>query len=648
MNYSQGDSILANRYTYGAGDPMANNDPTGNWPSCGWCKRVGNGIKNGVSAAWGGVKSAGTWLYRQSTAALSAAWRFGVDTFKGAMRGLQAGFNSLKSAYNKYIAPRVKQARDWVAARAAEAHRVAVQVRDKAKAAISYVAKKTPIGKLAKAALPVLAGLGKLAITAVTQPAKFTQAFHAVVQDTQAAAKQLYDQALAVGGAVMDGLQKAGDWVVDHKAEILGGIVSAVVGVGCGALIGASGVGLVACGALAGMAGSLVTDLVAGGKGWKEMAGNAFKNGILGAVLGPLSAVGGSAIAGGARGLLKGGLNAMLTGGREGARGAVTAMGGRQIGGVVGRALEKRAAGAAAGRDGAEALGGSCPVPVGNSFVPGTLVLMADGSTKPIEDVRVGDMVLATDPTTGKTEKREVTDLIVGYGEKELVELTIDTGDGADTITATIGHPFWAPDLGKWVDAGDLKPESMLQTGAGTYVKVSAVRRSTAQSQEVRNLTVDGLHTYYALAGATPVLVHNAGVPCRPGHIAEVTVFDSTGRARGGLADEAGPRTVYSGRQLPEELAQGKRKGAMASHTEARATREAGSPYPYWKAGDDPLLGRSPATPGDTYFLEGELAPCSWCARSMQEAAENTNTNWVYKWNEDGVDQFWVATPGAG
>jgi RHS repeat-associated protein len=28
-NYSQGDSILANRYTYGAGDPMSNNDPTG-------------------------------------------------------------------------------------------------------------------------------------------------------------------------------------------------------------------------------------------------------------------------------------------------------------------------------------------------------------------------------------------------------------------------------------------------------------------------------------------------------------------------------------------------------------------------------------------------------------------------------------------
>lgn len=35
-----------------------------------------------------------------------------------------------------------------------------------------------------------------------------------------------------------------------------------------------------------------------------------------------------------------------------------------------------------------------------NSFVPGTGVLMADGTTKPIKDVRVGDQVLSADPET--------------------------------------------------------------------------------------------------------------------------------------------------------------------------------------------------------------------------------------------------------
>ncbi|WP_433517740.1 Hint domain-containing homing endonuclease [Nonomuraea sp. CA-143628] len=37
----------------------------------------------------------------------------------------------------------------------------------------------------------------------------------------------------------------------------------------------------------------------------------------------------------------------------------------------------------------------------GNSFVPGTKVLMADGSAKPIEGVKIGDQVVAADPVTG-------------------------------------------------------------------------------------------------------------------------------------------------------------------------------------------------------------------------------------------------------
>jgi hypothetical protein len=60
-------------------------------------------------------------------------------------------------------------------------------------------------------------------------------------------------------------------------------------------------------------------------------------------------------------------------------------------------------------------------------------------------------LVLVSDPTTGKTEAREVTDLIVGVGEKRMVELTIEVGGGSGTITAAEGHPFWVPDLHRWV-----------------------------------------------------------------------------------------------------------------------------------------------------------------------------------------------------
>jgi hypothetical protein len=87
-----------------------------------------------------------------------------------------------------------------------------------------------------------------------------------------------------------------------------------------------------------------------------------------------------------------------------------------------------------------------------NSFVGDTPVLMADGSTKPIRDVQVGDEVLATDPTTGETAAREVTDLIAGTGDKELVKITIDVdgaaGDQTDVLTSTAGHPFWVADRG--------------------------------------------------------------------------------------------------------------------------------------------------------------------------------------------------------
>ncbi|MBM7861010.1 DNRLRE domain-containing protein [Lentzea nigeriaca] len=156
-----------------------------------------------------------------------------------------------------------------------------------------------------------------------------------------------------------------------------------------------------------------------------------------------------------------------------------------------------------------------------NSFTPETKVRMADGSAKPIGDIQLGDKVLATDPSTGLTEERVVTATIVGQGQKSLVDITIDTDDdgkGDSTLTATDGHPFWVPELDEWVKAEDLRPGALLRTSAGTYVQVTAVAQRTA-TQRVHNLTVDELHTYYVLAGETPVLVHNCGFSDRASEI---------------------------------------------------------------------------------------------------------------------------------
>ncbi|MEV3987926.1 polymorphic toxin-type HINT domain-containing protein [Streptomyces sp. NPDC049837] len=182
-----------------------------------------------------------------------------------------------------------------------------------------------------------------------------------------------------------------------------------------------------------------------------------------------------------------------------------------------------------------------------NSFAPGTPVLMADGTRKPIEGVRVGEQVMATDPETGRTEGRAVSHLIVGEGRKSLRALTIDTdgaaGDATGTITATDGHPFWVADRHAWVDAKDLKAGDRLRSPRGELQELLGVRAWT-QSMRVHNLTVDGFHTYYVGAGITSVLVHNAKKPiCGPGDVPNIVhdgVDDIINNGRPQRLDENG------------------------------------------------------------------------------------------------------------
>ncbi|GAB7042939.1 hypothetical protein JCM9533A_67900 [Catenuloplanes niger JCM 9533] len=205
-----------------------------------------------------------------------------------------------------------------------------------------------------------------------------------------------------------------------------------------------------------------------------------------------------------------------------------------------------RAKGGSSGSSGAgkaDEAEGDC---LSNSFVPGTKVLMADGSVKAIEEVKPGDQVLVTDPETGETSVRAVAAAIEGTGVKNLVKVVIDVdGDaGAKTaeVTATDGHPFWVPELGEWIDATDLQPGQWLRTSAGTAVQISAVERRTAAEATVHNLGVADVHTYYVIADGASVLVHNCNnlITNAPG-------YDNTG-ALG--AHEAG--TGFSGIYDPE------------------------------------------------------------------------------------------------
>jgi hypothetical protein len=155
----------------------------------------------------------------------------------------------------------------------------------------------------------------------------------------------------------------------------------------------------------------------------------------------------------------------------------------------------------------------------GNSFVPGTRVLMADRRTKAIEDIRVGDRVLATDPLSGRTEAEAVQATIVGTGSKHLVRIGV-TGSGntrKGAVISTDGHPFWvAGDSNTWKKAADVQTGMRLRTDTGKNVRVASTKAWTTPEQRVYNLTVADIHTFYVLAGTTPVLVHNASQFCGP------------------------------------------------------------------------------------------------------------------------------------
>ncbi|WP_328471701.1 polymorphic toxin-type HINT domain-containing protein [Actinoplanes sp. NBC_00393] len=198
---------------------------------------------------------------------------------------------------------------------------------------------------------------------------------------------------------------------------------------------------------------------------------------------------------------------------------AKAAKGAKDAGGQA-KATSQKAADAKRAKQKETTTGESCKNAKGNtqrltsnSFVAGTPVLLADGTTRTIEDLEPGDTVQATDPATGRTEPQQVIATVEGTGDKDLVDLTL-TGDRAAAVTATAGHKFYSLDRG-WVPAADLRPGEKLRDDSGAVVTVARLAERSATTT-VYNLTVNATHTYYVHAGEHDLLVHNcgAGRPC--------------------------------------------------------------------------------------------------------------------------------------
>ncbi|MBS2545293.1 hypothetical protein KGQ19_00275 [Catenulispora sp. NL8] len=149
----------------------------------------------------------------------------------------------------------------------------------------------------------------------------------------------------------------------------------------------------------------------------------------------------------------------------------------------------------------------SCPTGA-HSFAANTDVLMADGARKPIQDVAVGDEIEDAQPG-GAVEHHRVDEIHKTLTDTDFSDVTVSTRNGPKKITGTQNHPYYDLTAKAFVSAAQLKPGDRLQTDDAETVTVLVVRNYTS-SMVTYDLTIDGLHTYYVVAGATPVLVHNS------------------------------------------------------------------------------------------------------------------------------------------
>ena len=148
-------------------------------------------------------------------------------------------------------------------------------------------------------------------------------------------------------------------------------------------------------------------------------------------------------------------------------------------------------------------------------FPAGTEVLMADGSTKPIEEVEEGDLVLADDPEDSASPTGYKVAGTLDSATYRLIEIGVSLGGGNTTLKATGEHPFWTSNRG-WQNAEDLEVGDSLVTSQGKERLVVSVETHYLEKTATYNLSVAGVKTFYVLVGGEAVLVHNTEIPIRP------------------------------------------------------------------------------------------------------------------------------------
>jgi hypothetical protein len=113
-------------------------------------------------------------------------------------------------------------------------------------------------------------------------------------------------------------------------------------------------------------------------------------------------------------------------------------------------------------------------------LAPGTKIRMADGSLKPIEDIRSDEMVLSND----QSDSLSVTELMTGIETQPMVYIEDDQGH---SLSMTVGHPVPLVS-GRIVQARELEVGDLVWTEIGSAVLTVVEHRE--YHGEIYNLTL--------------------------------------------------------------------------------------------------------------------------------------------------------------
>ena len=187
-------------------------------------------------------------------------------------------------------------------------------------------------------------------------------------------------------------------------------------------------------------------------------------------------------------------------------------------------------------------------------FAAGTPVLMADGSTKPIETVHVGDELRCDrDPATTSGAASAKVLSVSRRKIGRVLDLEVEAGSGYGTITTTPDHLFYSKSHGAYVRAADLQIGDALLSESGNSCTIQA--KSVRDGEfEVYNVELDQVRNFYVATtrAGSFILVHNQ---CKwPGwtfyntrRAAKRAAFRRAGIGKVGAAEEVWERSSTTG-----------------------------------------------------------------------------------------------------